>query len=339
MEKGDIRIKKAVMHILDPLTAGEILSNKELEIGPGLDRYLKMHIAKVMKADTRQEGSFDEENSEFLRILENYTEECFMDASRKMAEMLYGIMCRNIIPPADLIVARFAYGGGEYIAVLKMDYKEGPIHLVVPDEEAGYRIEMATHKNILPAGGQGMAEAAVIRLEDKKVWLTEKKREVDGLKVAYFSQMFLQCRIKPSRKQKLAKIERTAVSTIEDSAGSEKEKYRWVMGLKDALDLMSCGKDGITVEGIARYFSRQHMGADQIFAERAKMAGIEGSIQPEGEKAVKHYRMQELHTGEGIEIRIPMEVYREGRTVQITENGDGTADVLIRGIAFLEAKL
>ena len=109
-------------------------------------------------------------------MLVQYDEEYFVDVSKDMANFLYQIMNSNIdIPPADLIVVRFKYGDGEYLGLLKMNYKSLYTHRTLSLEEGKNTNEIIRHKSILPPESQKLSEAAIICLDDLTVQVVEKK--------------------------------------------------------------------------------------------------------------------------------------------------------------------
>lgn len=54
---------------------------------------------------------------------------------------------------------------------------------------------------------------------------------------------------------------------------------------------------------------------------------------------MRKYQSQHLYTDTGIEIKIPMEQYKNPQSVEFITNPDGTISVLIKNIEHLEAKL
>ena len=66
---------------------------------------------------------------------------------------------------------------------------------------------------------------------------------------------------------------------------------------------------------------------------------VKEEIQPKSENTVRKYQSQHLYTDTGIEIKIPMEQYKNPRSVEFITNPDGTVSVLIKNIEHLEAKM
>ena len=316
MNREDIRIKKVIIHILDSTIGMPVLSDTELEYGSEIADFLKEHIAKISSGDDAKECRFYKEESEVYHILNSYGDEDFVAVSKDIATMLYEIMKSNIdIPPADLMAVRFKEGEDEYLALLKMNYKTFYTHRTMPSEDGeGNSNEIIRHKSLLPSESQRLTEAAVIRLDDLAVWVLEKKYEVNGEKTNYFSYLFLKCSAHLSHKSKLSIVSR-AVESIQKEGFDETQRFEKQMRAKRIIQEEIEEKGGFVVEELAE------------------------KIQPQSENTVRKFQSQHLYTDTGIEIKIPMEQYKNPRSVEFITNPDGTISVLIKNIEHLEAKL
>ena len=62
MEREDIRIRKAIMHVLDTQSGQCIYSENELDTGSDFCDFLRGHIWKVMGSDEKKECIFEEDS-------------------------------------------------------------------------------------------------------------------------------------------------------------------------------------------------------------------------------------------------------------------------------------
>lgn len=339
MVKENIRIRKVIVHIMDSTIGMPVLSDTELEYGSDLADFVKEHIAKISSGDDAKECRFYQEESEVYHILEQYADESFVDISKDIATLLYDIMSSNIdIPAADLIVVRFQYDTEEYLALLKMNYKSLYTHRTMPLEE-GNSNEIIRHKSILPSESQRLTEAAIIRLDDLAVWTVERKYEVNGEKTNYFSFLFLKCSSHLSHKSKLSIVNR-AIEDVQKEGYDETERFSRQMEAKRVIQEEIEENGGFTVEEIAEKIFYEKPELKVAFQDKMeKYDMVKEEIKPQSENTVKKYQSQHLYTDTGIEIKIPMEQYKNPRSVEFITNPDGTVSVLIKNIEHLEAKI
>ncbi len=341
MNKEDIRIKNVIVHILDSTIGMPVLSDTELEYGSEVAEFLKEHIAKISSGDDAKECRFYKEDSEVYHLLNTYADDDFVAVSKDIASMLYEIMNSNIdIPAADLMVVRFKEGEDEYLALLKMNYKSLYTHRTMALEDGeGNSNEIIRHKSILPSESQRLTEAAIIRLQDLAVWVIEKKYEVNGEKTNYFSFLFLKCSAHLSHKSKLSIVSR-AVESVQKEGFDETERFEKQMRAKSIIQEEIEEKGGFVVEELAERIFEEQPELKVAFQDKMeKYDMVKEEIQPQSENTVRKYQSQHLYTDTGIEIKIPMEQYKNPRSVEFITNPDGTISVLIKNIEHLEAKM
>ena len=332
MNKEDIRIKHVIVHILDSTIGMPVLSDTELEYGSEIAEFLKEHIAKISSGDDAKECRFYKEESEVYQMLNAYADEDFVTVSKDIASMLYEIMNSNIdIPPADLMVVRFKEGEDEYLALLKMNYKALYTHRTMTLEDGeGNSNEIIRHKSILPSESQRLTEAAIIRLEDLALWVIERKYEVNGEKTNYFSFLFLKCSAHLSHKSKLSIVSK-AVESIQKEGYDETERFEKQMRAKSIIQEEIEDKGGFVVEELAEKIFDQQPELKVAFQDKMeKYDMVKEQIQPQSENTVRKYQNQHLYTDTGIEIKIPMEQYKNPKSVEFITNPDGTISVLDR---------
>ena len=341
MNKEDIRIRNVIVHIMDPTIGMPVLSDTELEYGSEIAEFLKEHIVKISSGDDAKECRFYKEESEIYRMLNAYSDEDFVAVSKEIAGLLYDIMSGNIdIPPADLMVVRFREGEEEYLALLKMNYKAFYTHrTMTAGDGEGNSNEIIRHKSILPSESQRLTEAAVIRLNDLALQVIERKYEVNGEKTNYFSFLFLKCSAHMSHKSKLAIVSR-AVESVQKEGFDETERFEKQMRAKSIIQEEIEEKGGFVVEELAEKIFEQDPELKVAFQDKMeKYDMVKEEIQPRSDNTVRKYQSQHLYTDTGIEIKIPMEQYKNPQSVEFITNPDGTISVLIKNIEHLEAKL
>ncbi len=341
MNKEDIRIKHIIVHILDSTIGMPVLSDTELLYGSEVAEFVREHIGRICAGDDAKECRFYEQESEIYKLLTGYDDENFVEISQEIASLLYEIMSANIdIPSADLMAVRFREGEEEYLALLKLNFKSLYTHRTMPLAEGeGNSNELIRHKSILPSESQRLTEAAVIRLSDLSLWVVEKKYEVNGEKTDYFSFLFLKCSAHLSHKAKLSIVGR-AVESVQKDGFDEAERFERQMYAKSIIQEEIEENGGFTVEEIGERIFEDEPELKIAFQDKMeKYDLVKERIEPQSENTVRKYQSQHLFTDTGIEIKIPMEQYKNPRCVEFITNPDGTVSVLIKNIEHLEAKI
>ncbi len=337
MVKEEIRLRSVILHILDS-TAGEpVLSDDLLEMGAELQDFIKEHIAKIFSGDDSKKCEFHKSESEVYAILNEYDDEKFIEISKDIANILYGIMNANIdIPAADLFVVRFASDSLEYLAILKMNYKTMYTHRSIPENNF-IRNEIYRYKELLPTESQRLSEACVIRLNDLALWLIEKKAEINGKKEEYFSELFLKCKTKLSDKKKLMMVQK-AIESVNNEAFEETERYEPQMKAKAIIHEELEKNGGFVVEEIGDLVFKEREDLRTAYQDKMEKYNlVKEEVLPTSERTTKRFEKQCLMTDTGIEIKIPMDQYKNDNVEFIT-NSDGTMSLHIKNIGNIDAR-
>ncbi len=337
MKKDDIILCQGIMHILDGTVGFPVLSDSELEIGPDLSDFIKAHIERISESDDTKKGEFHDDSELFLYLKGDYAQEDFVTCSKRIATHLYGIMNSNIdIPSGDLLVVVFRHEGNEYLGIMKMNYKTFYTHNTKREGEESQN-HMIKHQAILPSATQRLQEAAIIALSDYKILFTEKKYEVNGEKVNYFSKYVLQCHGPMSTKAKLKAVTK-AVEQVDKAYYPENDIERQVEVKKVLMEELE-EQGSIQVASVTEKLFSGNEEMKQEFTEKIQKYHLEEEvIEPVHPQTTKKLEKQVLTTDTGIEIKIPVSMMTQGDSVEFVTNVDGSITLVIKNIAQLNSK-
>lgn len=339
MERDDIIIREAVLHILDSSVGMPVLSDSLLESGPDLNDFLRAHICRLLSGDDLKRCEFDTEHSEVYAILREFKEENLIPVSKELAGRLYTILNANLeIPAGDVFFVTFQTESRLHLAILKMNYKEVYVHYTSLGEQEENINEVMRQTAALPLAGGKLAEAVLIDLSDDTVLLAEKKFPVNGEKVNYLSELFLHCHAKMSQKTKLDLVTK-AVEQIHKKY--YEDDFEQKMKAKSVLHEECTKNDGaIRVEEITeKVFREAPPEVKEEFVEKLEKYRLpKEEIKLQSEKTTKKFEKQYLTTDSGIEINIPMEEYHNKQHVEFITNQDGTVSVLIKNVNRITSK-
>ncbi|BBF44701.1 hypothetical protein lbkm_3435 [Lachnospiraceae bacterium KM106-2] len=336
MERDDIIIRSAIMHILDSTVGVPVLSESLLELGPDLNDLLRAHIYKIASSDDVKKCQFQQEVSTVYQLVQNFKEDQMIEISQQIASHLYTIMNANIeIPPADLLVVSYQVEGELSLALLKMNYKTSYVHYT-ESAEVGNCNDIIKQKATLPGESSRLAEAALINLSDYSILLVEKKYDVNGLKTNYFSQIFLECKTTLSSKAKLGIITK-AVDQI--NRKYFKEDFDRKMETKSILHNEYAEQGSIQVENLCQKLYQDQPEIKEEFIEKLdKYNIVNEEVAPQNPTTTKKFGKQFLTTDSGIEINIPMDQYNAKENIEFLTNPDGSISIVIKNIHNIQSK-
>ncbi len=336
MEKDEIIIRRAILHILDSTVGMPVLSDSFLELTPDRNDFLREHIYKVISGDDLKNCVFDEEESEVFRTIRDFSEETMTETTKKLSEILYAIMNANpSIPPADVFFVTYQTGAELYLAVLKMNYKDVYMHYTSLNETDGNNNDIMKQCCALPGNGK-LSEAVIISLADHSVRLVEKKAEINGSKVNYLSEVFLQCHAKMSQKTKLELVTK-AVEQINNKYFED--DFEKKMEAKSVIHNSYAEQGSLRAEEIGEELYGTVPEIKEEFVEKLEKYKLpKEEIHVKNEKTTKKFEKQFLVTDSGIEINIPMEEYNNRRHVEFITNQDGTISVLIKNVNRIQSR-
>lgn len=333
MIKEQIYIKNSIVHILNSETGTKILSDSELSKGSDFTEFLKQHIYKTSSSDDARNCIF-QDNSYVYAQIQQFAKnpDSYIAVSKKIADRLYEVMQRNPdIPPADFIVCYFMESQEPYLALLKMNYKTTYTHKTANGEN-----DIVKFKTVLPGAGQKIQEAAVISLKNFQIRLIEKKYAINGVKTNYFSTIFLECDGKLSPNKKLAVMTKE-IRAVQKKHYDEQQQCKAQMETKKIFHENLEEKGGIVIENVLEeVFCNDPECKEEVKERLSKHVKMESFIQTQDDKTAKKYETQHLVTDSGVELKIPMDCYKDKNRFEFITEPDGTISVILRQIGHIE---
>lgn len=336
MDKDDIIIRNAIVHILDSTIGMPVLSDTVLELGPDLNDFLRSHIYKIASSDDKKSCSFNKEESFVYQCIENFQEENLIPVSQEISKHLYTIMNQNIdITPADLLVVTYQMYSTIYLGLLKMNYKTSYIHLTGSDVY-GNSNDIIKQKTTLPSESTKLNEAVLINLSDYSMVLVERKYDINGVKTNYLSEIFLQCQTKLSPKTKLNIVTKAVEQMNQKYYEDEFDKH---MEVKSIIHNEYVEQGSINIESIGEKIFKDNIELKEEFTEKLEKYNLAtDEVTPQNAQTIRKFEKQYLTTDTGIEINIPMEQYNSKQNIEFITNPDGTISVIIKNINHITSK-
>lgn len=327
--------KNAILHILDVNASMPVYSQQELELSEeAIEGFILAHTEKLFHDKSARHGEFNEQ-SPLLDVIKA-ADISFMERSIAVSNILYEIMKKHVdIPSADLLVAEILVDGVPYLVIIKLNYREGYTHYI-DNTDSGVNNKIIVHKVIFASETQKIDEGALINLNDLSMKVVEKEYLIDGQKRCYFSEIYLGCRTNLSQRESL-KVINTAVKDIAKKYYDDDFEKSTILrsAIYDNLE----EQGAIDVEVIAETAFRDNQQIKKEYIEKVKGAGVTDKVVIPGENPEKGFSKCKFKTDNGIELNIPMDVYRNSELIEFINNPDGTVSILIKQVNKLTSKL
>lgn len=161
--------------------------------------------------------------------------------------------------------------------------------------------------------------------------LLEKSYLIDGHRINYFSEKFLQLSPENSTKDNIKVIKQAVKSVASKFDLPEHE----VLANTQNTIFDNVQDDGeISTAAIAESVFNGNTSAQEAYHEIINNKHLnEDIVVPNIEKIEKKYRLQRFKLDSGIEISIPMDIYQDKNKVEFINKPDGTMSLVIKDIA------
>ncbi len=335
----NIELISAIIHALDPAIDAPVFSQTILPPSQDVLQYLAGHAAKAFASEDAKMCTLQEDSP--IRPMLHQLEPAFADQTAAIAQQWFEVMQQNpSIPAADLVFLLLAIDGKEYLAALKMNYKSGWLHKA-GEQEGMYLNEPVRCAAILPGASGKADESFFVSMDGSEVRLSEKKYEIDGRRQTYLGSRIVGCRVGMSPREKLSVIRQAASEVNQQFYGNtgidEPELAKAVCEefytARDEERSRPGKPEPVPVQAISDKLYGDMPHAREAFEKALEEHEI--SMQeplPMSAPAVRRLEKQSLRSGAGVEIKVPVSVYRDENAVEFIRNADGTTSLLIKNI-------
>lgn len=325
-------IKKAILHIMNCETDSCMFSQQELDISDyGTGEFIEKHLSKLLGDSGQREGTFLD-FSTFSQSLERYLGGgCdFGEFSQAAGTLVYDWLSKADEPEAmDFLMCQFTDEQEEYIGLLLLPNQTAYTHAVEIGEDGGMINKITRSFELLPGTNRKISSYALIRLRDKMIFLSDKKRIIEGDEVNLLQDKILQCICGHSDRETVRKIRKITGDVAEKFGANPAiaiSRAKQVIVNNAEQDVPFTPAD--ICEEV--FFDNQVM--KQAFNEEAMEENLPSKIKVENEKVVASVRNHKIKTDTGIEIKVPTEYLENDRYVEFINNPDGTFSIQIKNI-------
>lgn len=318
--------------MLDRNNNTTIFSNELLDLTQGFtSEYVEKKIVKISSAQTKT-GTLVAD-SKLGQLVREITKENFIEKSQELVENWAHFYNQSEDgPSSDLLLALYEKDTQLYLAFMKLTYKEGITHFV-EQEENKVRNKLMINRAILPASSAKPEEALAVNLSNLEFELLERRYEFSGEKRFYMSEYFIDQEEKPAMSMEESARE---VRKLAKSIGKkyEDDEHEVLANVKEALydsfeEYGTIDNDFIAEKVFGENLSAKLEYKDEMMQALPKNVNELSEIR---EISEKKFGKQKLKMDNGIELIVPLDVYRDANAVEFINNPDGTVSIMIKNI-------
>lgn len=337
-------IEKAILHVLDPSSGMPVLSAEPMVMDEEILEFLETHFEKTLESDEVQTGVLRGDHGFGQRMQDlgmaaagaaastagmddSTLQNLFVEESKTLAEQIYQIVSGNeSVPAGDLICILANVSGQPYFAALKMNYHDGYSHYYINGN-----LTIVGQRVLLPGVGRKLEEAFLVNLETLEVRIIEKKYlMMDETKEAYLSSRILGCMPEISERSKLMAVKKAMQKANKEVLGDKKVVEQEFMSRMH-------GYLQETEEPVISEMCKEVLRDYPQIAPMVEEQLVNESIDPEatvqvGTQTMKRFEKQSVKTPDGIEVKIPADLFADQRAMEFIQNPDGSISLLIKNI-------
>lgn len=318
------------MHIIDRKSGDPVFSQVELDLSTEYIRdYLTKKIQKLASSQTKT-GTLAEDSE--IAELTQQAEKDFIHFSENLVKRWYEVYQQSEdAPDSDVFVVLYELDTSMYVAFLKVKYTEGFTHYVDANEH-GIQNDLIINRAILAGKSQKADEGITINLENLSFELIEKPYTFSGEKMNYFSNKVIETQPAPSLEDHVKVIKKTAEEIGEKF---NTPNYDLLADVKEAVYDTIEEHGQIDTKQVAEQVFKDNVTAKMSFEEETEEQGITSQapmMREVREVSEKKYGKQKLKLSNGIELVVPLDVYRDPELIEFINNPDGTISVTIKNV-------
>ena len=335
-------VHKYIVHVLDRNNDGPILNDYEGKNNLEVDKFFEKIINKVAKDDDLRQGIFKDYNDNIIRncceqII--YDDSTFVQNSKEIASFLFDIMKKyEDIDSCDLAMCLYSIKDEKYVSIVKLDYKKSYTHSIeLLDEKFNIQIvsneigipDTGRQKQCALVGLSGINDEFHLRLLDK-----DSEKEKDTEKKSRFINEFLNAEKITDSRFNTKNFKTSADNWITNAMSNDIKKAEDVRSL---LNYTLKEKEEVDIEKFVET-SIDEPELKESFKELMTDRGIETNFSIDKKWVEKKLKKRSMKTDNGFEIKGKLEDFEDPMKYTIKKNEDGTFNITIKNIQYLEEK-
>ena len=287
--------------------------------------YYRKKVEKALNSPSLKEltvGSLHEMMLRSDKMIES--DEEFIKQAHEMTDKLFALgSVIEEMPNSNVLFVDCYKNGERYVGALKLNYRYIPMSVI---DENNIRI---TKKQVLPTMGSPVDEAIIVNVDAKKLFLIEKKYNIDGKLDFYLNAQWIKGEEKLTDKQKISTMKKVVrkmddIYNVNDGKALPLMKHE----IQEKIDTNQPVKPLEIVKKVLEKDGQAQEESEIMMKDLG--IGEEDQIESLSLTAMDKCK---LVLDDEIEISLPIEEYLSGDKVEKVKQEDGTYSILLKDVS------
>ena len=287
--------------------------------------YYRKKVEKALNSPSLKEltvGSLHEMMLRSEKMIESQEE--FIKQAHEMTDKLFALgSVIEEMPNSNVLFVDCYKNGERYVGALKLNYRYIPMSVI---DENNIRI---TKKQVLPTMGSPVDEAIIVNVDAKKLFLIEKKYNIDGKLDFYLNAQWIKGEEKLTDKQKISTMKKVVrkmddIYNVNDGKALPLMKHE----IQEKIDTNQPVKPLEIVKKVLEKDGKAQEESEIMMKDLG--IGEEDQIESLSLTAMDKCK---LVLDDEIEISLPIEEYLSGDKVEKVKQEDGTYSILLKDVS------
>ena len=320
-----IVINKILMHMLDFEHRKIYHSTDFVDMNETSIDYYRKKVEKALNSPSLKEltvGSLHEMMLRSEKMIESQEE--FIKQAHEMTDKLFALgSVIEEMPNSNVLFVDCYKNGERYVGALKLNYRYIPMSVI---DENNIRI---TKKQVLPTMGSPVDEAIIVNVDAKKLFLIEKKYNIDGKLDFYLNAQWIKGEEKLTDKQKISTMKKVVrkmddIYNVNDGKALPLMKHE----IQEKIDTNQPVKPLEIVKKVLEKDGQAQEESEIMMKDLG--IGEEDQIESLSLTAMDKCK---LVLDDEIEISLPIEEYLSGDKVEKVKQEDGTYSISLKDVS------
>ena len=340
-EVGDkmntIIVDRILMHMMDFEHREIIFSDDFLELSPTMQEYYDKKIEKAWTSPQLKEITLGDFAPIILRSKDMIEDiEKYFKHARSITEELFNLgSLIQLMPNCNIIFMECKINGMKHMAIIKLNYKIAPVNVIDEDENGNKAIRI-TNRQMVPTKSASVEEAIIVNTEENRVFIIEKRFEIDGKLDYYLNAQYLKGEPKMTDKQKVSLLNKT-ITKVESQFGVNEFEPKALIK-KEMVNCVLENKE-IKPHEIAEHLLERDYNAKEECIDLLIDLGIDETMTISSNfESVEKMSKCKIVTDTDIEITLNVADYLEETNIRKVKNEDGTYSIILDDIRDIVVK-